>query len=77
MWPSKYSFNWNSMDVGPQRDLVGDFANAVRNRSDLIFGLYHSMFEWFHPLYKYDRGNLFLTNDFARVSLIGVQRNDG
>ena len=56
------------MDVGPQRDLVGDFANAVRNRSDLIFGLYHSMFEWFHPLYKYDRGNLFLTNEFARVS---------
>ena len=22
-WPSKYSFNWNSMDVGPNRDLVG------------------------------------------------------
>jgi len=23
MWPSKYSWNWNSMDVGPHRDLVG------------------------------------------------------
>lgn len=23
MWPSKYSFSWNSMDVGPHRDLVG------------------------------------------------------
>ncbi len=22
-WPSKVSFNWNSMDVGPKRDLVG------------------------------------------------------
>ena len=22
-WPSKYSFNWNSMDVGPNRDIVG------------------------------------------------------
>ena len=23
MWPSKYSFSWNSMEVGPKRDLVG------------------------------------------------------
>jgi hypothetical protein len=23
MWPSKYSFNWNAMDVGPKRDLLG------------------------------------------------------
>ena len=22
-WPSKYSWNWNSVDTGPQRDLVG------------------------------------------------------
>lgn len=22
-WPSKYSWNWNSMDVGPKRDIVG------------------------------------------------------
>ena len=22
-WPSKYSFSWNSMDVGPNRDIVG------------------------------------------------------
>jgi len=23
-WPSHVSFNWNSMDVGPERDLVGE-----------------------------------------------------
>ena len=23
MWPSKYSFNWNSMDVGLKRDVMG------------------------------------------------------
>jgi len=23
MWPSKYSFNWNAVDVGPKRDLLG------------------------------------------------------
>jgi hypothetical protein len=23
MWPSKTSWNWNSMDIGPHRDIVG------------------------------------------------------
>jgi len=23
-WPSHVSFNWNSVDVGPKRDLVGE-----------------------------------------------------
>lgn len=23
LWPSKYSFSWNSMDVGSHRDLIG------------------------------------------------------
>ena len=23
MWPSKYSWSWNSMDVGSHRDLLG------------------------------------------------------
>jgi len=24
LWPSTYSFSWNSMSVGPQKDLVGN-----------------------------------------------------
>jgi alpha-L-fucosidase len=64
-WPSKVSFNWNSMDVGPKRDLVGDLAAAIRNRTDIHFGLYHSMFEWFHPLYLQDKENKFQTNRFV------------
>ncbi|CAF1294954.1 unnamed protein product [Didymodactylos carnosus] len=43
MWPSKYSWNWNAMDVGPHRDLLGDLASAIRNRTKIVFGLYHSM----------------------------------
>lgn len=31
-WPSPNSFNWNSVDVGPHRDLVGDLAAAIRKR---------------------------------------------
>ncbi|CAF1685647.1 unnamed protein product [Rotaria magnacalcarata] len=64
MWPSKYSFNWNAMDVGPKRDLLGDLANAIRNRTDIVFGLYHSMYEWFHPLYLEDKKNGFKTQMF-------------
>lgn len=26
MWPSKTSWNWNSVDVGPKKDIVGVFA---------------------------------------------------
>ena len=25
-WPSKYSWNWNSMAVGPKRDIVGKWS---------------------------------------------------
>ncbi|CAH1794581.1 unnamed protein product, partial [Owenia fusiformis] len=50
-WPSNVSFNWNSLDVGPHRDLIGDLASAIRSRTNTHFGLYHSLFEWFHPLY--------------------------
>ncbi|CAF4015347.1 unnamed protein product, partial [Rotaria sordida] len=67
MWPSKYSFNWNAMDVGPKRDLLGELANAIRNRTDIVFGLYHSMFEWFHPLYLTDKNNNFQTQFFPNV----------
>lgn len=31
-WPSPNSFNWNSVDVGPHRDLMGDLAAAIRKR---------------------------------------------
>jgi len=30
LWPSAYSWNWNSIDVGPHRDLIGDLANSIR-----------------------------------------------
>ena len=31
LWPSKYSFSWNAMDVGPKRDLVGMQLNFIKN----------------------------------------------
>ncbi|KAE8282188.1 Tissue alpha-L-fucosidase [Larimichthys crocea] len=63
-WPSPYSWNWNSVDNGPHRDLVGDLGEAVRNRS-LVYGLYHSLYEWFHPLYLSDKKNGYKTQQYV------------
>ncbi|KAK4881536.1 hypothetical protein RN001_004855 [Aquatica leii] len=65
LWPSKHSFSWNSVDVGPRRDLVGDLANAIRYTTDLKFGLYYSLYEWYNPLYLADQANNFQTNVFV------------
>ncbi|XP_076115657.1 alpha-L-fucosidase-like [Mytilus galloprovincialis] len=65
MWPSNFSWNWNSMDVGPKRDIVGELADAIRENTDLHFGLYHSLFEWFNRLYLEDKANDFKTQKFV------------
>lgn len=45
---------------------AGDLAKAIRSKTPHIhFGLYHSMFEWFNPLYLADKRNNFTTNDFV------------
>ncbi|MEE8256626.1 MAG: alpha-L-fucosidase [Acidobacteriota bacterium] len=53
LWPSPDSWNWNSVDIGPHRDLAGDLTEAVRARG-LKMGFYYSLYEWFHPLYTSD-----------------------
>ncbi|MDN5204810.1 alpha-L-fucosidase [Fulvivirgaceae bacterium BMA10] len=52
LWPSKYSRNWNSVDIGPKRDLVGDLTSSVR-KAGLKMGLYYSLPEWNHPLHRW------------------------
>nr|CAD7587915.1 unnamed protein product [Timema genevievae] len=65
LWPSSVSFSWNSVDVGPHRDLLGDLANSIRSKTDLKFGVYHSMFEWFNPLYMRDKSTNFSKQTFV------------
>ena len=47
LWPAKSPFkkNWNSLDIGPKRDLLGDLTKAIRKK-DMRMGLYYSLIEW-------------------------------
>ena len=50
LWPSPQNPEWNSVDVGPKRDLLGDFSKAMRE-AGLRAGFYYSLGEFNHPLY--------------------------
>lgn len=49
LYPSEYTPFWNSVDIGPHRDIVGELKKALHD-TDIRFGLYHSIYEWHHPL---------------------------
>jgi alpha-L-fucosidase len=61
---NSYHWNWNSIDEGPKRDLVGDLTNSVR-KAGLRMGLYHSLREWFNPAYIQDQADNCSTTTFV------------
>lgn len=68
LFPSKRSFSWNSYDVGPKQDLVGQLSVAIR-KNGLKFGVYHSLYEWFNPIYNEDKKNNFTTSYYVPTKL--------
>jgi len=64
-WPSSRNFGWNARDTGPKRDIVGELESAFKANGKVKFGLYHSMFEWFNPMYDNDEANNFTTRDYV------------
>ena len=59
LWPSKeasatWGRPWNSVEIGPHRDLLGDLGEAVRKRN-LKMGVYYSLYEWYNPLWLTDK----------------------
>jgi alpha-L-fucosidase len=59
LWPSQeasraYGRPWNTMEIGPKRDIVGALTAAVRSKG-IRMGLYYSLYEWYHPLWKNDK----------------------
>ncbi len=58
LWPSEeadrsWGRPWNSVETGPQRDLLRDLSEAVRD-AGLKMGIYYSLYEWYNPLYRAD-----------------------
>ena len=48
--------------------LKGELADAIKSKTDIRFGVYHSLFEWFNPLFLSDEESLFTKRDFVLVS---------
>ena len=48
---------------------LGDLAKSIRARTNITFGLYHSLYEWFHPLYLEDKENGYKTREYVTVSI--------
>ncbi|XP_066591240.1 alpha-L-fucosidase isoform X2 [Prorops nasuta] len=69
-WKGARNPNWNAKDIGPGRDLVGELSTALRKNTDIKFGLYHSLYEWFNPLYLSDKRHNFTTNEFVTKKVL-------
>ena len=59
LWPSaeaskSWGRPWNSVEIGPRRDLMAELAEATRKRG-MKFGFYYSLYEWYNPLWLADR----------------------
>ncbi len=59
LWPNEqadksWGHPWNSVEVGPKRDVLGELTNAVRNKG-LRMGIYYSLYEWYNPLWLSDK----------------------
>ncbi len=50
LFKTEHAWNWNSYDVGPHRDFCQELKDALEG-TGVKFGVYHSVYEWFHPLY--------------------------
>ncbi len=50
LYKSDYAWNWNSVDIGHHRDFCYELRQAMEG-TGVKFGVYHSVYEWFHPYY--------------------------
>ncbi len=53
MYKTDYAHRWNSVEVGPHRDFCMELREACEG-TDIKYGLYHSIYEWWHPYYLRD-----------------------
>ncbi|MBN1998152.1 alpha-L-fucosidase [candidate division KSB1 bacterium] len=54
LWPAPDTKSWNSVEIGPKRNILQELVNKVRGEG-LRIGFYYCLLEWYHPystLYK-------------------------
>ena len=67
---SPYKTDWNSMAIGPERDILGDLTTAVRSKG-LKMGIYYSVIEWeTHPR----KGKYFIDEKYVNQYQIPVSK---
>lgn len=75
LWGSPEA-RWNSVEIGPHRDLIGDLWSAMKDRAPhMRLGLYHSLLEWTHPLYVAERANNGTTRRYPEEHLIPMLKD--
>ena len=77
MWPTKYS-EWNAAKMGPKRDVVGEFAAAVRKRDMKFVTAFHHAANWFFfPVTdeRYDTGDPKNSGLYGQRHEPGAMRN--
>eukprot|EP01116_Phalansterium_solitarium_P009581 TRINITY_DN237_c0_g1_i2.p1 TRINITY_DN237_c0_g1~~TRINITY_DN237_c0_g1_i2.p1 ORF type:complete len:310 (-),score=77.07 TRINITY_DN237_c0_g1_i2:70-999(-) len=61
LWHSRQAWNWNTVDNEPHRDLLQELSSAVR-AAGIKWGIYYSLFEWFHPDYIGPNPEVYVNN---------------
>lgn len=66
LWPTKnkHKKDWNSGEVGPKRDLLGDLSNSVI-KSGLKMGIYYSIPDWESIPRKKDKSEYYIRKEFV------------
>ena len=63
-------FNYSSCKINNHNFillLIAALAKSFREKTKVHFGLYFSLFEWFHPLYVKDKENQYHTQEYVKV----------
>ena len=77
MWDTNYS-DWNAARMGPKRDIVGEFAAAVRKRDMKFVTAFHHAANWFFfPVWdkRYDTGDPRYSGLYGQPHAEGAMRN--
>jgi alpha-L-fucosidase len=72
LWDSDIT-EWNAANMGPERDVVGEFAVAVRDRDMKFVAAFHHAWNWWY----YPRAEEYDTTDPAYAGLYGPPHEEG